>query len=200
MAPYLIHAIQEDPVCSERVISNHQQLNIVKVYTRSIVIRGWDLLLLSHEYLLRKLAIYKPEAITIEKEQKQVFVTFRTRKDADRMLAAATFHNVFDEKHVRMAYASNYVSVLQHGDASKSGIYYLKASRLNKTFVKFAAREIGSHLITRHYDDIGGQLSEEEQSVAQSYGGIWLGGLQLEEPYKPKKHFPLVESRFKDNI
>ncbi|KAI3639655.1 hypothetical protein MIR68_002349 [Amoeboaphelidium protococcarum] len=86
MSALLFDIISPRPANARRVVHHKRDLNTVTIKSRTLVFRGWDLLLMSALYVYEQLQAYHPEFISVDRVGKQTFVTFATREDAEHVM------------------------------------------------------------------------------------------------------------------
>ncbi|KAI3637179.1 hypothetical protein MIR68_004885 [Amoeboaphelidium protococcarum] len=156
--------------------------------------KGWKLLLLSPYYIAKKLAVYNPQFIVIRKKHKEAFVTLNSRANAEQLVQDALVRRIFGEC-VQISYASNYglgarcIASYNNEVERRSGVYKVCATNVlrdsNPTFRIWAAREVGRSGLEPLFRNASQHLTRRQLSLAREFGDLWLGGLIIEEPYKP---------------
>ncbi|KAI3648754.1 hypothetical protein MP228_006608 [Amoeboaphelidium protococcarum] len=145
------------------------------VKSRTIQLKGWKFLLLSPYCIAKKLAIYNPQYIVINKRRNEAYVTLNSRLDAENLMQDALARGMFHER--------NEID-------RRSRIFTLSAARIledeNPTFRIWAAREIGRSGLEPNFRYVRRSLTHHQLTLARKFGDLWLGGFVIEEPYKPR--------------
>ncbi|KAI3637256.1 hypothetical protein MIR68_004962 [Amoeboaphelidium protococcarum] len=80
----------------------------------------------------------------------------------------------------------NYAFIALHigtyQQARFTGIIEVQVMALNYHTMKRIFVEVGSDHLRRHWREIYGRLSRRQALFGQQYGGVWLGGLVVEDP------------------
>ncbi|KAI3651134.1 hypothetical protein MP228_004615 [Amoeboaphelidium protococcarum] len=79
-------------------------------------------------------------------------------------------------------YAFNAVHIGTYQQARFTGIIEVQVMVLNYYTMKRIFVEVGSDHLRRHWREIHCRLSRQQNMFGQQYGGVWLGGLVVEDP------------------
>ncbi|KAI3641131.1 hypothetical protein MIR68_000827, partial [Amoeboaphelidium protococcarum] len=158
-----------------------RDLNTVTIKSRTLVFRGWDLLLLSVYYVYEQLQAHHPEFISVDRVGRQTFVTFATHQDAANVMRQHQWQMLFHER-VTAHYAFNSVHIDINQQARFTGHTNVNVMALTYHTMKKISSEIGSDYLRRYWRDIHRRLSRQQYTFGQQYGGVWLGGLVVEDP------------------
>ncbi|KAI3633456.1 hypothetical protein MIR68_008403 [Amoeboaphelidium protococcarum] len=175
--------VSKDLSCNERKIQHHSDLGQLVIKSRTVVFYGWDFLLLSLPYVVVRLEQYRPEYLSLDVRNKRLFVTYRARSDAERLFSDKRFKILTLPDKINIKFASNYPRARCSSDFGLTGVYRVHPSEMDNNLRSYSAREIGSAFLKAHFNQVAAWLTPEDLKIAQQFGGLWLGGFEIEEPY-----------------
>ncbi|KAI3643304.1 hypothetical protein MP228_012859 [Amoeboaphelidium protococcarum] len=173
--------IDKGPACNEREIQHHSNCGQLTVIRRTVVFYGWDLLLLTLPYVVIKLEQYRPEYLSLDVRNKRL--SFRARSDAVRLFSDKRFKILTLPDKTNIKFASNYPRARCSSDFGLTEVYRVHPSEMDNNLRSYSAREIGSAFLKEHFNQVAAWLTSDDWKIAQQFGGLWLGGFEIWEPY-----------------